>query len=246
MFSVGGNVSFGPVLVAGLLLSLAACYSPVVREVPLFYRDLDELLSGDCRALAAAAAAGDVDGVERQVSKGTEVDCTGFAGVTPLYWAIAARRTSRVGLRALLEAGADPNRLVSDGFPLVHVAAMRAEPPWVLDIMLEHGGDPDVADLRGGTSPLFSATTHAAVVALVEAGADIDHVSRYNRRPLSSLAARGQYESVYYLLQRGADWQVEEFIGITRNIAPTWDTSSPEFPWYEMTVEFLRAQEVDI
>ena len=231
-----------------LLFFSAGCQGGAVqREKPLVYRDLSELLSGDCRALADAAASGDLKKITRLISGGTDVSCSGYYGVTPLYWATAARSTNRAGLEALLKAGANPNQLVADGTPLVHIAAMRGdEASWVLETLLRYGGDPNAVAERGGTSPLFAAENHAAVVTLVEAGADINFVSEFKRRPVSSLAARNQYESVYYLLRRGADWQVPEFINVTRNIASRWDTRSPQYAWYVKTVDYLRAKGAEI
>lgn len=217
----------------------------VKEEKPLYYRSLDELLAGDCRALAAAAADGNLRKISKLLEGGLDVNCTGYRGITPLYWAIAARRTSRAGLESLLQAGADPNRLVSHGTPLIHFAAMREE-SWILQAVLQHGGDPNAVRESDGSPPLFAAETHAAVVALVEAGADIDFTNQYNQRPLSALAGYSMYESVYYLLQHGADWEVKEFINMTRNISDTWDARSPNYAWYLKTVEFLREKGVDL
>lgn len=229
-----------------LLILATSCQGAEVKdEKPLYYRSLGELFSGDCRTLAAAAASGDVKKISRLQESGLDANCTGYRGVTPLYWAIAARRTSHAGIEALLLAGADPNRPVYDGTPLIHFATMREE-PWILQTVLQHGGDPNAVSDRGGETPLFSAETHAAVVALVEAGADINFTSRYNRRPLGALAGLRMYESAYYLLQRGADWQVKEFIDVTRNISGIWDTRGPDYPWYLKTVEFLREKGVDL
>lgn len=230
-----------------LLAFASACQAggSVQGEKPLFYRDLNELFSGECRDLAKAAATGDVKRLSRLLTDGLDVNCSGYRGITPLYWAIAARRTSRSGLGALLEAGADPNLPVFDGTPLIHFAAMREE-PWILAAVLSHGGNPNSVEASGGTTPLFSAVSHAAVVALVEAGADIDYKSKSGRQPLSALTGSRLYESVYYLLQRGADWQIKEFITTTHNIASTWDTRSPQYVWYLKTVDFLRERGVDI
>ncbi len=157
-----------------LLVFLVGCHGRAVpQDKPLVYRDVHELFSGDCRALAIAAASGDLETIKQLASSGVDVDCTGYARATPLYWAIAARRTNRSGLEALLESGANPNHLLLHGTPLVHIASMRAdEASWVLETVLRHGGDPNAVEARGGTTPLFSAGTHAAVVALVEASAD--------------------------------------------------------------------------
>ena len=229
------------------LLALAAsCQGAGMKdEKPLYYRSLDELLAGDCRALAAAAADGNRRKISKLLESGLDVNCTGYRGITPLYWVIASRQTSRAGIEALLQAGADPNRPVSDGKPLIHYAAMREE-PWILQAVLQYGGDPNAASESDGSPPLFAAETHAAVVALVEAGADIDFTNKYNQRPLAALASYGMYESVYYLLQRGADWHVIEFINMTRNISGTWDTRSPNYFWYLRTVEFLHDRGVEI
>lgn len=229
-----------------LLVVVSACQSsPAGDDKPLFYRNLDELFTGQCRALAAAASAGNLQQVRLLLGAGLDVDCRGYQGVTPLYWALAARQNSIPGLEALLQAGADPNLQIESGKPLIHFAAMLDDAR-ILRALLRHGGDPNAIEERSGTTPLFSAFNHAAVVLLVAAGAEINFTSKFGRRPLSALAGKNRYESVYYLLQHGADWQVKEFITMTRNISSTWDTRSAQYPWYLETVDFLRSKGADL
>jgi ankyrin repeat protein len=59
-------------------------------------------------ALARAACGGDAETVARLVQAGTDPDAEGLDGVTPLIWAQSC--DSLIGMEALLQNGADPNR----------------------------------------------------------------------------------------------------------------------------------------
>lgn len=79
--------------------------------------------------------------VIRLVRAGADLEATGQQGHTPLVRAIVQDHKS--GGRALLEAGADPNRSAAGAVPLVHAAGLgRAE--WV-DMLLKAGAEKTAA-----------------------------------------------------------------------------------------------------
>ena len=101
------------------------------------------------RALLAAGAAADGDADNRQ-------------RVRPIHSAVAAHDSDAV--RALLEAGADPNVQQQGGFTPVQGAA-HSDDPELVRLLLDHGADPslttddgrDAATMAGPrTSDLFS------------------------------------------------------------------------------------------
>lgn len=123
-------------------------------------------------ALAHAACRGNAAEVERLAKAGAEVNALsvprGQGQITPLGWVLSCG--DKVGLEALLEAGADPNtRLVQPGIggakwdhpeysitPLLyalHLSMERNDPDW-LKLLLKHGGDPNSFELERHTSAL--------------------------------------------------------------------------------------------
>ena len=135
------------------------------------------------RALAEAAGKGGIARVDELVAQGVDVNSRGKKGATPLFWAMGNIR----GFERLLELGADPNALFGRGDdPKMSDSSVMH---WVVqhqDIRflrkaLEHGGDPNLAEVPSGRTPLFDIRKDlgfkhymAAVRMLVDAGADID------------------------------------------------------------------------
>lgn len=138
--------------------------------------------------LIAAVKSGDLDEVERLVASGTDVNervpTIGSLDddYTPL--GIAAREGHVEIVRALLEAGADPRRVIGlmKGTP-VHEAAFfgRTDVISIFAQMSEQGGrtliELDAQGPYNGLTPLHDAVWHGhmeAAKALVEAGAPLD------------------------------------------------------------------------
>ena len=135
------------------------------------------------RALAEAAGKGRIARLDELVAQGVDVNSRGKKGAIPLFWALRDIR----GFERLLELGADPNALFGRGDdPKMSDSSVMN---WVVqhqDIRflrkaLEHGGDPNLAEVPSGRTPLFDIRKDlgfkhymAAVRMLVDAGADID------------------------------------------------------------------------
>jgi ankyrin repeat protein len=97
---------------------------------------------------------------------------TRLGGYTPLHFASRARHAGVA--RALLESGADPDRLTDTGVTALHFAA-EANAADLIEALAEHGGDIDARDgFRGRTPLMFAAAANAgdALSALLAGGAD--------------------------------------------------------------------------
>jgi len=134
------------------------------RAVPLLMLATSLLCA--CRApaapapLVAAARAGQPAVIALLVRRGADPDRpSGGNGWTPLMHAIHKDRADSV--RALLAAGADPNRGIGWGFTPLMMAAGNGSLP-IVDILLEAGADPRAR--RGdGTTALTLAVAGGAL-----------------------------------------------------------------------------------
>lgn len=186
------------------------------------------------RTLAEAACAGDTAQVKRLIADGAPVDEAGQYGVTPLIWALTcdgielpsdlSNRIAATGrvptikpvrpdylnvLSILLQAGADPNRLVDgafgpvypgtrnpvlDGYSPVLIAA-EFRPAPVLRVLLAHGGDSNArARIREGFDD------HKTALSVAYARGDWQALSK----DLPPFDDR-QFENFFVLLDAGAD-----------------------------------------
>lgn len=169
------------------------------------------------QSLAIAAEHGDAREVARLMrEEGVDPDVifSSPKGRIPLLaWPIITG--SPDGLRAMLEAGADPNvskRFASDRgerhYPNAMVWAAQQESPVYLEILLDHGGDPDTRNAND-ESLLFHAYIHQNqwrnVQLLVERGADVNANASVGRTILNVYASRGAFQMVQWLMEHGAD-----------------------------------------
>lgn len=167
------------------------------------------------RQLAIAVDKGDAQAVDAAVKAGAQVNSWGKAGFSLLYWAMA--RKSVAGFEALLKNGADatvdyrnPSRLPDD-FPRESVIrlAVQAEDPGFLRAALRQGFDPDyILDKNGKETLLFvagAAHSQQAMQLLLDAGANIEHQDLMGFTALGDAMLRRDFETMWFLLQRGAD-----------------------------------------
>ncbi len=157
------------------------------------------------RALADAACEGDAVEVKRLVGQGVSVNARGDKKFTPLLWALTCR--NEAGMKALLDAGADPNQAADDDPPVL-VAATYDDPKF-LKLLLAQGGNVNAEETKSVRTALitaFSVGLHRDdwrnYYILLNAGADI------NREHMDGTIAdwavsMGRMDKVIELLERG-------------------------------------------
>lgn len=201
------------------------------------------------RALAKAAADGNVRRIEQLVKEGVSVNARGTQGATPLFWGMQDHR----GFRKLLELGADPNIVYADGNSVM-LAAVKLKDRRILRAALEFGGNPNLAAGDSfGYTPLFNAMSEGIdmVDLLLGAGADINAKDKFGATPVMVAAGRGDYEMVYSLLERGADYTLRNANGsdladaIAKNVGRL-RAGTKWAKWQEKVIEWLQAKGVEI
>ena len=155
-------------------------------------------------SIVSAAESGSVDELRRLIKAGGDLNAQGGLW-TPLGAAAFRSRAQAVG--ALLAAGADPNRAMSDGTTPLMLAAASGSTACVA-ALVRGGARVDTTHPGHGHTALHSAAGegHKEVVSLLLArGAAIDARDRNNETPLL-FAARGGFDAtVKELLRAGAD-----------------------------------------
>ena len=177
------------------------------------------------RQLHAAAWRGDLTEVRRRLLAGAELNTTPEPRLwSPLMFAASSPKAGEEILRALLEAGADPN-LVSgrecltpqsvketdSRFPDVlrneETALLLATRAGRLDkvrALVEGGADVTFVDCNGYTA-LGAARIPELVRYLANAGAPLEMVSRFGESALIDAAHWGKFATVAQLLELGCD-----------------------------------------
>ena len=103
------------------------------------------------------------DEVKACVKKGVDPNAFGNCGAWTRPLSVAARLADSDALRALLEAGADPNAQDENGDTALHDAARYGKSPEKLDVLLEGGSSPTLHN-NAGKLPLDYARENEALL----------------------------------------------------------------------------------
>jgi len=155
--------------------------------------------------VVAAARAGDLDAVRKQLSAGADVNVPEADGTSALLW--AAYQSSPELVQALLKAGADVNAANSFGVTALLQSARYGDAD-TMSALLKAGADIKKAE-REGETPLMAAARAGSVPAvklLLDHGADVNaRESLQDETALMWAAAEGHIDVVDVLLKAGAD-----------------------------------------
>ena len=126
------------IAMAILLALLPGCGSPHEASLNDYFSDPQVV------ALARASQSGDVAAIDRLVAEGVNVNAKGKYGLTPLFFALAAR--NREGFQRLLKHKGDPNIQSETGESAISLAAKVEDDSYFLESALKHGGNPNLVD----------------------------------------------------------------------------------------------------
>jgi len=215
-------------------------------------------------ALAEAAASGNTEKLKQLLVEGVQVDGRGKEGMTALIWAILQQ--NKKGFQYLLENGADPNIQMTDsnlaasdltaGNSAMSFAAMH-EDPWYLEIVLKHGGNPNLVNPINGLTPIFECIMRSTrsssrlmhVKMLIAAGANLNFQGKNGETPIIAGATTSSYDLVYAMLEGGADPAIKDKWGYTvlsEIRAIHTDPASEQYKWRNKTIDFLKAKGIDV
>lgn len=232
----------------GMVLTSVAIAGLSEQEKPILYMTPADIFSDpQVQRLAEAAQRGDVDEISRLVAKGVNVNAKGKYGITPLYSAVQVG--NEAGFNALLEHGANPNIVMSNGDTLLNNIASSSPDPNFMRMALKYDGNPNLVAPRTGATPLLAAITVTGKVnipLLIKSGANLNQQMPISRETalMEAIDDAGQFDVVYELLVAGADYKLQDAHGwdirdYVRNSFS--DNVSPEQQqWRKRVIVFLK------
>jgi hypothetical protein len=208
-------------------------------------------------SLVLASERGDVKEIDRLVSLGTNVNARGKDGITPLYFPMWAK--NKAGFLRLLEHGANPNLQLTGssgvGSSVTNDSARAENDSEWLEIVLKHGGNPNLVNPQGSgcknSTPIFEAVRSRRAKnldLLIEAGAKIDYQDACGDTAMIYAAGANYFDSVYRLLEAGADYRIRNTNGHDVVDWIVWSNCNPKSElgqWREKAVDFLKGKGVD-
>jgi ankyrin repeat protein len=170
--------------------------------------------------LHAAAARGDVTGIEKHIASGENKEATDGRQRTPLHVAVYLKKHDAA--RALIRLGADPNKLEADRYDIITIAAVANDVP-MLKAAIEGGGNPKAVTSRYDGTALIAAAHlgHVEVVRmLIAAKAPLDHINNLKWTALIESivlgdGGRNHTETLRALVEAGADLNIPDGSGAT-------------------------------
>jgi len=165
-----------------------------------------------CPPLLVCCIMGTVEAALELLSGGADPNATDNDGFTAIQSAIGQEHPELV--RLLLMFNADPKSPDTYGDTALHLACSKDDPdPSVVDLLLEHGADPNAARIDDGLTPLYGAVVrgHEAMLkSLLSRGADPNwrnaehHITPLHAGAINQLQ-RVSPETIKLLLQHEAD-----------------------------------------
>lgn len=219
----------------------------------------EKIFDGQLLDLAKAISAGDSDKIGVFIKNGANPNGVGKEGVTPLIWAFYNNNIN--AMKVLLRYGADPNMRITTedahytikNNSAVSFIAGAADNDY-LKILLDHGAD--VNAKTASKEPILikmifmSPRNYEGINLLLSRGADINAQKSGGATLLLALARLNDYEHVYSLLQKGADYRITDdggdnvaFYVYQEKIDPK---AFPEaYEWQRKCQEFLKARGIN-
>lgn len=205
-----------------------------------------------------AVRADDAAGVERYAQAGGNLNVQALNGTTPLFLALSDGK--RRAYERLLQLGADPNIIGSEGRVVVNYAAGTEDPFW-LRLALKRGGDPNLLNVgasmhRKGRPITFAIATGSFenIKLLVEHGADVDVPDDFGQTPLMDAMRSARFDVVLYLLEQGADPMISvpgakpyaSFVDVVRSRRLDWFRKPDQRKQLEEIRAWLEAKGIDL
>ena len=170
--------------------------------------------------LHAAAARGVVIEIEKLIASGENKEAIDSRRRTPLH--VAAYLKKHDAARAMIRLGADPNKLETDRYDIITIAAVANDLP-MLAIAIEGGGNPKAVTSRYDGTALIAAAHlgHVEVVRkLIAAQAPLDHVNNLKWTALIESIVLGDggknhTETLRALVEAGANTDIPDGNGST-------------------------------
>jgi hypothetical protein len=168
-----------------------------------------------CNSLARSAGRGDVASVKAYLDKGAKADSTDYKQRSALELSIILNHEEVFDL--LIAEGANVNRRGKGSRTPLIWTSMRWGTPEMIHKLIDAGADPNGTD-KAGQTPLYYAVidgSPAQLAALVEGGADVNHIMQPKwQAPVLSVAIRQKkLEMVELLVASGADLELTDANG---------------------------------
>ena len=190
--------------------------------------------------LVEAAMRGDGATLEKLAAAGVNVNASGLHGTTPLIW--TALSHNKKGIKKLLQLGANPNQHFEKGYTIVWFAA-GGDDPELLEILLRHGGDPNV--WVGSNNALMQAVEQRQwenFDLLIKYKANLNSADEVRSTVATYAAALNYFDKVAMMLDLGYTYDLPYLARLVE--VSQVDEQSDQYKWRKKVLKMLESRGV--
>jgi ankyrin repeat protein len=211
-------------------------------ESKLGNKTIDETFANpEVAGMLKAAVNGDYDVLSQYIANGSDVNAVGHGGATPLYWLLVKDKLKASEI--LLQAGAKSSQKIARGYSALSMVVAGNQPK-VLKLLLKYNAD--INTFGPKNMPLIEvAVLHRKwnhFDLLLDAGADINHHSRYGISAATTASSLGRFDKVIYMLERGYSYDLNRLGRMVQRRRV--DESSEACTWKRKLVVELKKRDV--
>ena len=197
---------------------LGGCSKDALQTVINNGADVNATDKKNRSALNLACDIGNVDVIDVLLKAGADTNiCEAFNGNTCLHDAVIAS-CSQETLKAIIDHGADMNAANKNGATALIIACQERIIS-AINVLLQAGGDPNIADSVNSATPLHYAIdggcSKEVFQKIIDHGADVDAVDSDGRTALMIASLKGNVDAITILLNAGADLSISDVYGKT-------------------------------
>lgn len=177
------------------------------------------------KSLVDSALHGDLPGAQSLVRDGANPNYSGKDGILPLVWVIANDHKPWNATKTLLLAGADPNRKFTEATPPSDDSVMyltaAGDQPELLELLLDHGGNPNISGKFGKTALQYAAEQgrDENIAELLKHGADINGHDTTGLSAPGSALNLSRFDLIVYFLDHGYSYDLKDLAQLVETVA---------------------------
>ena len=193
-----------------------ACSKETLQAIINHGADVNSTNKNNVTSLMTACENGNIDAIDVLLNAGANPNIADTEGVTCIHHAVNGGCNKEI-LQAIISLVADINASNMDGETALLIACQKGNID-AIDILLNAGADPNIADSVGVTCiqhVVFEACSKETLQAIINHGADVNSTNKNNVTSLMTACENGNIDAIDVLLNAGANPNIADTEGVT-------------------------------